>query len=1087
MRQTKRHRFRKASGKRRRGVGHATASFECLEDRLLLTAVIELSSLLAVNGGDGTTGFVINGVDAGEYSGYSVSSAGDVNGDGFDDLIIGTLFADANGTTEAGKSYVVFGKAGGFAASLELSSLDGSNGFVINGIDEYDYSGWSVSSAGDVNGDGFDDLIIGAFGADPNSSNFEYDAGESYVVFGKAAGFAASLELSSLDGSNGFVINGVDENSYSGVSVSSAGDINGDGFDDLIIGTHIVESWHYAGGESYVVFGKAGGFAASLELSSLDGSNGFAIIGIDKLFNPFPPLRASVSAAGDVNGDGFDDLIIGVHYADSNGLTSAGESYVVFGKAGGFAASLELSSLDGSNGFVIKGIDEKDQSGYSVSSAGDVNGDGFDDLIIGAKWADPNGTTYAGETYVVFGKASGFGASLELSSLDGSNGFVINGINANDRSGESVSSAGDVNGDGFDDLIIGAAYANPNGNTSAGASYVVYGKAGGFAASLELSALDGSNGFVINGIDAYDYSGYPVSSAGDVNGDGFDDLIIGGSGASPNGIIYAGESYVLFGGDFTGDVSQLGDANANTLTGTGAAEVLIGAQGDDTIIGGGGADVLKGGEGDDVLSVSDLGFLRIVGGNGSDTLQLSGAGLSLDLTTTADNRILGVEQIDISGSGANTLIVGFTDVLNISDESNTLIVGGDADDSLYLSAGWTLTGTETIGGTLHKVFTQNAATLKVAVTVYTVTTTIGLFDPVTSTFFLRNSNTPGPADVTSRFGPPGSGWTPIVGDWDGNGTTTLGLFNPVTSTFFLRNSNTPGPADVTSRFGPPGSGWTPIVGDWDGNGTTTLGLFNPVTSTFFLKNNNSAGPGDLVFRYGPAGAGWTPVVGDWDGDGGDTAGLFDPVSGRFFLKNSNTAGAGDLVFRYGPAGAGWTPVVGDWDGDGDDTAGLFDPVSGRFLLKNSNTAGAGDLVFRYGPAGAGWLPVVGDWDGDLVAPTAGSAASLTVSTSAADPTFLQEVAASRIATAGPDSAKAVTHSPSNRSVSSPLPRSSQTSGDGDRSSERATVFPERDGTFQGAELDGVSKDASPEDRELDVALLELALEWTISEGFDAIL
>jgi hypothetical protein len=305
--------------------------------------------------------------------------------------------------------------AGPFPAAVELSALDGTHGFVLPGIDAGDASGGSACAAGDIDGDGIDDMIVGAPFASPSGRAF---AGESYVIFGTAAGFPAALDLSTLDGTDGFVIEGAQ--GHAG-SACGAGDINGDGFADAIVGAP------YAGmyaGLTHIVFGKA-----------------------DR--------------------------------ADPDGNAGAGASYVVFGSAAGFPAALNLSSLDGTNGFVLNGIDDGDRSGLEVSGAGDVNADGIADLAIGASAADPNGIVNAGETYVVFGTAAAFPCCVALSSwelLDGTNGFVANGIANGDASGQAARGVGDVNGDGIDDLIIGASDAAPGGRDDAGEAYVLFGR-----------------------------------------------------------------------------------------------------------------------------------------------------------------------------------------------------------------------------------------------------------------------------------------------------------------------------------------------------------------------------------------------------------------------------------------------------------------------------------------------------------------------------------------------------------------------------------------------------------------------------------
>ena len=193
-----------------------------------------------------------------------------------------------------------------------------------------------------------------------------------------------------------------------------------------------------------------------------------------------------------MNGDGYDDLIIGAPRADPNGKGGAGETHVVYGGASapGTDGVLELPALDGTNGFTLTGIDRADWSGFSVSSAGDVNGDGYDDLIIGARFADLNGERFAGESYVVYGGASapGTGGVFELSALDGANGFTLTGVDPGDQSGRAVSSAGDVNGDGYDDLFIGAPLAEPHGERGAGEAYVVYGGATGTESTVPVTA-----------------------------------------------------------------------------------------------------------------------------------------------------------------------------------------------------------------------------------------------------------------------------------------------------------------------------------------------------------------------------------------------------------------------------------------------------------------------------------------------------------------------------------------------------------------------------------------------------------------------
>jgi len=358
----------------------------------------------------------------------------------------------------------------------------------------------------------------------------------------------------------------------------------------------------------------------------------------------------------------------------------------------------ELEQNDNNNGFVINGVSVNDDSGRSVSNAGDVNGDGLADLIVGAPGDDPNSRKTdsgiiigdSGASFVVFGKTDG--TKVELSDIEsGTGGFVINGVSVSDDSGSSVSDAGDINGDGLADLIVGAPDHDPNiGRNNdfvfggyGGTSFVVFGKTDG--TEVELSDIEnGTGGFVINGANDFGGSGSSVSSAGDVNGDGLADLIVGAYFDNPNGF-RSGASFVVFGGQ--GSTATVGTSGNDTLTGNSDADQLVAGAGDDILLGNSGADVLRGGAGDDILAVSDLTFASLDGGTGIDTLRFD-VPLDIDLRTLADTKLDSIEIIDLTNDGGNsTISLNLTDLLNLNEAqttTDTLFIHGNAGDIVNL-------------------------------------------------------------------------------------------------------------------------------------------------------------------------------------------------------------------------------------------------------------------------------------------------------------------------------------------------------------------------------------------------------------------
>ncbi|NLD38164.1 MAG: hypothetical protein GX654_14965 [Desulfatiglans sp.] len=397
------------------------------------------------------------------YFGFSIASAGDVNGDGYSDVIVGAYGYD-NDVTHEGRAFVYYGSASGLSNTPSWTAESGQGPPYY----DYNYFGSSVASAGDVNGDGYSDVIVGAHGYDNGQTN----EGKVFVYYGSSSG---------LSNMPSWTAESNQAESHFGVSVASAGDVNGDGYSDIIVGAHLYGAY---AGRTFVYHGSSSGLSSEpawiAESDKADAQFGW-----------------SVASAGDVNGDGYSDVIVGAYVYD-NGQTNEGRAIVYHGSASG---------LSNTPSWTAESNQAESQFGYSVASAGDVNGDGYSDVIVGVRLYD-NVEINEGRVFVYYGSSSG---------LSNTPAWTAEADQTDARFGNSVASAGDVNKDGYSDIIVGA-YFYDNSEIDEGRAFVYYGSSSGLGNTPRWTAeSDQANAEF----------GYSVASAGDVNGDGYSDVIVG--------------------------------------------------------------------------------------------------------------------------------------------------------------------------------------------------------------------------------------------------------------------------------------------------------------------------------------------------------------------------------------------------------------------------------------------------------------------------------------------------------------------------------------------------------------------------------
>lgn len=489
---------------------------------------------------DGSKGFRLRHGTPRSLTGFSLSSAGDVNGDGISDIVIGAP-ADHDGSSEhRGLAYVKFGSRDPFSRYVSLSKMAASDGFAIQRESESFIFGYSVSAVGDINSDGVDDFAIG----DPLFGNPKNPSGAVYVVFGTKVGLDGPLKIDELDGLLGFKLVGRPGDNIGG-SISGGHDFNGDGVDDFVVGAGSGAGKQASSRPVYIVYGQQTAFPATVALDSLTASEGIRVNGRGSAFG------YSVALGRDVSGDGRADIVISEPSpGDGRTTSNRGAIHILFGrKDNAQRLSVPFKPEDGVSmtGRFSNQLFEGFRIG-AATSGHDVNGDGLGDVVVSTSFNRGQKRTTGG--FVIFGSRRIGSEKIDLGNLNGKDGFRVEYTRDKpelrtvyDVIGDDVlCGIDDANGDGIDDILIST---NGSWQTRAAETFVLYGSEKSFPSVLYIDTLDEGAGRTMR--DQMGYVGFSAAGAGDLNGDGIGDILIGAPMASSTGFPEGGEVYVVFG------------------------------------------------------------------------------------------------------------------------------------------------------------------------------------------------------------------------------------------------------------------------------------------------------------------------------------------------------------------------------------------------------------------------------------------------------------------------------------------------------------------------------------------------------------